>query len=77
MTTKSIMVTYPDFQALPKGVKRMLLASEDFYFGEVRPPCIQGAALKTALWGTNAMPVGLPAWSGGTPAGTLCRQDRV
>lgn len=73
MTTKSIMVTYPDFQALPKGVKMMLLASEDFYFGEVRPPQIQGVALKAPIWGTNAMPVGTSAWSGGgTPTDLLC-----
>jgi hypothetical protein len=32
MITKSIMVTYPDFQALPKGVKQMLLASESHFF---------------------------------------------
>ena len=31
---KSIMTTYPDFQALPRGIKRMLLASETFFFGE-------------------------------------------
>lgn len=34
---KSIITTYPDFQALPKGLKKMLLASENFFFYEVKP----------------------------------------
>lgn len=33
---KSIMATYPDFQALPKGVKQMLLASETFFFDQTK-----------------------------------------
>lgn len=31
--TKLIMSTYPGFHGLPKGIKRMLLASESFFFG--------------------------------------------
>jgi hypothetical protein len=31
---KSIITTYPDFQSLPKGVRRMLVASESFFFHE-------------------------------------------
>jgi hypothetical protein len=31
---KSIITTYPGFQTLPKGIKMLLLASEDFFFGE-------------------------------------------
>ena len=31
---KSIMMTYPGFQALPKGIKQLLLASESFFFDE-------------------------------------------
>lgn len=31
---KSIIMTYPDFRALPKGLKQMLLASESFFFDE-------------------------------------------
>jgi hypothetical protein len=31
---KSIITTYPDFHTLPKGIKRMLLASESFFFAE-------------------------------------------
>jgi len=33
---KSIMVTYPDFQKLPKGLKQMLVASESFFFEETK-----------------------------------------
>jgi hypothetical protein len=35
-TMKTIMMTYPGFQALPKGIKMMLVASESFFFGEAR-----------------------------------------
>ncbi len=31
---KSIITTYPYFQTLPRGVKRMLLASESYFFDE-------------------------------------------
>jgi hypothetical protein len=31
---KSIMITYPNFRALPKGVKQMLLVSESFFFDQ-------------------------------------------
>jgi hypothetical protein len=33
---KSIMVTYPGFSVLPKGLKQMLLVSEDLFFDEAR-----------------------------------------
>jgi hypothetical protein len=33
---KSIITTYPDFQTLPTGVKKMLLASETHYFDEAK-----------------------------------------
>ena len=33
---KSIMVTYPDFQRLPKGLKQLLVASESFFFDEMK-----------------------------------------
>src|SRR5579863_5605264 len=32
---KSIVCTYPDFRMLPKGLKQMLLASENLFFNEV------------------------------------------
>jgi hypothetical protein len=35
---KSIMMTYPGFQALPKGIKKMLLASESFFFSQSSSP---------------------------------------
>lgn len=33
---KSIITNYPDFHSLPRGVKMMLLASEDHFFNEVK-----------------------------------------
>jgi hypothetical protein len=35
---KSIVCTYPDFRELPKGLKQMLLASENLFFSEVQAP---------------------------------------
>lgn len=35
-TIKLIMTTYPGFHDLPKGVKKMLLVSESFFFDELR-----------------------------------------
>jgi hypothetical protein len=34
---RTIMLTYPGFQALPQGIKKMLLASETFFFSEAQP----------------------------------------
>jgi hypothetical protein len=34
MNMKSIVVTYPDYQSLPKGIKRLLVASESHFFEE-------------------------------------------
>ena len=31
------MLTYPDFRSLPQGVKRLLVASESFFFSEAQP----------------------------------------
>lgn len=44
MVMRSIMVTYPEFQSLPKGIKRMLLESERHFFDELKP------ALSPRLW---------------------------
>jgi hypothetical protein len=33
---RSIMMTYPGFQALPRGIKRMLVESESLFFAEAR-----------------------------------------
>jgi hypothetical protein len=35
---KSIITTYPDFQSLPRGIKMMLLVSENDFFGQVKLP---------------------------------------
>lgn len=32
---KSIVCTYPGFRTLPKGLKQMLVASENIFFSEV------------------------------------------
>jgi len=32
-----IMTTYPGFHELPKGVKKMLLVSESFFFDDMTP----------------------------------------
>ena len=42
---KSIMVTYPGFPTLPKGLKQMLLVSEEHFFAEARTawPAAMGA----------------------------------
>jgi hypothetical protein len=39
---KSIICTYPDFRSLPKGLKQMLVVSENLFFEEA-----QTAWLKT------------------------------
>jgi hypothetical protein len=46
---KSIMVTYRDFQALPKGLKQMLLASESFFFDETNVHVADSRLEKQAL----------------------------
>lgn len=37
---KSIVCTYPDFRMLPKGIKQMLVASENLFFNEVSGPAL-------------------------------------
>ncbi|HEY3761077.1 MAG TPA: hypothetical protein VGN23_04965 [Verrucomicrobiae bacterium] len=34
---KSIVITYPDFRELPKGVRQLLVLSETLFFEEVVP----------------------------------------
>ncbi len=50
---KSIMTTYPNFQALPRGIKRLLLASETFFFGEAqaKPADVKPAGMIKLNWG--------------------------
>lgn len=33
---RTIVLTYPGYQSLPKGIKQMLVASENFYFDEIK-----------------------------------------
>ena len=45
---KSIFTTFPDLQSLPRGVKRMLLVSEDLFFSELKPrPASPAATYQT------------------------------
>jgi hypothetical protein len=32
---RTIIFTYPGYQSLPKGIKQMLVASENFFFDEI------------------------------------------
>jgi hypothetical protein len=32
---RTIILTYPGYQSLPRGIKQMLVASENFYFDEI------------------------------------------
>jgi hypothetical protein len=34
---RTIILTYPGYQSLPRGIKQMLVASENFYFDEIGP----------------------------------------
>lgn len=33
---KSIVLTYPEFQSLPRGIKKMLVASETIFFKQAK-----------------------------------------
>jgi hypothetical protein len=33
---RTIILTYPGYQSLPRGIKQMLVASENFYFAEFK-----------------------------------------
>jgi hypothetical protein len=46
---RSTMLTYPGFQTLPRGVKRMLLESESFFFGEAKSWTAKAAPGKLAI----------------------------
>ncbi len=47
MRMKTIIATYPDFQHLPAGIKRMLVASEDFFFREAQSPAAKARTART------------------------------
>jgi len=37
---RTIILTYPGYQSLPRGIKQMLVASENFFFEESRSAVI-------------------------------------
>jgi hypothetical protein len=41
---KSIVLTYPDFHSLPKGLKMLLVESEYFFYREVNSPSSRARA---------------------------------
>jgi hypothetical protein len=48
---KSIVCTYPDFRTLPKGLKQMLVVSENLFFSEAQSSCIESHEHeKRQLW---------------------------
>lgn len=50
---KSIMVTYPEFRKLPKGLKQLLLASESFFFDQTKTAPAHSQAI--AKSGTSSL----------------------
>jgi hypothetical protein len=52
---KSIVLTYPDYQTLPRGVKRMLVASETSFFCEAAPVRSNGQPETTSYWPQTEM----------------------
>ena len=56
---KSIVVTYPYFQSLPKGIKVMLIASETFFFNDA------SGKVAPAMPGKAAPRPQIEAWQGG------------
>jgi hypothetical protein len=59
-TMKLIMMTYPGFQELPKGVKKMLLVSETFFFDEphtdAHPNGLSSPAATRSAFHAHAVP---------------------
>jgi hypothetical protein len=45
---RSIMLTYPGFQSLPRGLKQMLVTSESRFFSDARPSMAHGTSGKLA-----------------------------
>lgn len=35
---RTIILTYPGYPSLPRGIKQLLVASENFYFDEIGTP---------------------------------------
>jgi hypothetical protein len=58
-TMRTIILTYPGFQSLPRGVKQLLLATENFYFEEPRPAATRMDAARSKR--TEAAPLATAA----------------
>jgi len=54
---RTIVLTYPGFASLPRGIKQMLVASEQFYFDEARPASRAGGTRTRAenFWSSGAL----------------------
>ncbi len=61
---KSILVTYPNFQSLPKGLKSMLVISESDFFRDVKTSRLRrgprGAKLSNGLFRGRSIAVPSP-----------------
>ncbi|HEU5123224.1 MAG TPA: hypothetical protein VFW05_04075 [Verrucomicrobiae bacterium] len=53
---KSIVLTYPDFHSLPKGLKMLLVESECFFYREENSPSGRAAANTAACRAKNTRP---------------------
>jgi hypothetical protein len=47
---KSIVVTYPGYQNLPRGLKRLLVASENSFFSEPAPAVSNDRLAPKSFW---------------------------
>jgi len=45
---RTIITTYPGFQNLPTGIKRMLVVSEDFFFRHIQSPAARAMTARSA-----------------------------
>jgi hypothetical protein len=54
-TMTTTILNYPGFQALPKGVKQMLLASESYFFDHGTPRCAAQKYLAQAVRTTRRL----------------------
>jgi hypothetical protein len=69
---RSIMMTYPGFHALPRGVKRMLVESENLFFAEAKSTTDRlihalehaSAPVSEHVWMQNLLPTPPPGWRG-------------
>ncbi len=72
---KSIMTTYPDFPALPREIRRFLLASESYYFEEIKT--LPQVAVKAAFSAAKLLNPNPSPFSGLRPGGTEWNAARI